>query len=60
MKERRDKINYYLDISEVVAERSTCIRRQWGAIIVRNNSIMSSGFNRSTSRNVKLYRYWKM
>lgn len=47
MKERRDKINYYLDISETVSERSTCLRRQWGAIIVRNNSIMSSGYNGS-------------
>lgn len=60
MKQRRDKINYYLDIAEVVSERSSCIRRQWGAIIVKNNSIQSTGFNGSPSRNVKLYRYWKM
>lgn len=29
MKQRRDKINYYLDIAETVSERSTCIRRNW-------------------------------
>ena len=32
---RRDKENYYLDIAEVVLERSTCIRRHYGAIIVK-------------------------
>lgn len=32
---RRDKINYYLDIAETVLERSTCIRRNFGAIIVK-------------------------
>lgn len=39
---RRDKINYYLDIAQVVSERSTCIKRQWGAVIIRNNSIVST------------------
>lgn len=33
--ERRDKTNYYLDIAEVVAERGTCLRRNFGAIIVK-------------------------
>ena len=37
--ERRDKINYYLDIAETVAERSTCLRRCYGAIIVNNDEI---------------------
>lgn len=32
---RIDKINYYLDMTEVALERSTCIRRNWGAIIVK-------------------------
>lgn len=45
---RIDKTNYYLDIAETVAERSTCLKRRYGAIIVKNDSIISSGFNRST------------
>lgn len=43
--ERRDKINYYLDIAETVAERSTCIRRRYGAIIVRDDEIIATGYN---------------
>lgn len=43
--ERKDKINYYLDIAETVSRRSTCIRRQYGAIIVRNDEIISTGYN---------------
>lgn len=41
---RRDKINYYLDIAETVLERSTCLRRKFGAIIVKNDSIVSTGY----------------
>ena len=43
--ERRDKMNYYLDIEQTVAERSTCLRRCYGAIIVKNDEIVSSGYN---------------
>ncbi|MBR3211238.1 MAG: cytidine deaminase [Bacilli bacterium] len=42
---RRDKINYYLDIAESVTERSTCLRRKWGAVIVNNDEIISTGYN---------------
>ncbi len=42
--ERRDKINYYLDIAEVVAERGTCLRRNYGAIIVKHDEIISTGY----------------
>ncbi len=42
---RRDKINYYLDIAETVIERSTCLRRNYGAIIVKNDQIVSTGYN---------------
>lgn len=41
---RRDKINYYLDIAESVAERGTCLRRNFGAIIVNNDEIVSTGY----------------
>ena len=43
--ERIDKINYYLDIAQTVLERSTCLRRHYGAIIVRNDEIVSTGYN---------------
>ena len=42
--ERRDKINYYLDIAETVAQRSTCLRRIYGAVIVKNDEIISTGY----------------
>ena len=41
---RRDKINYYLDIAQTVSERSTCLRRSYGAIIVKNDQIISTGY----------------
>lgn len=41
---RRDKINYYLDIAQTVLERGTCIRRNFGAIIVKNDEIISTGY----------------
>ena len=41
---RRDKINYYLDIAQTVSERGTCIRRNFGAIIVKNDQIISTGY----------------
>ena len=42
---RIDKNNYYLDIAETTLERSTCIRRKWGAVIVKNDEIISTGYN---------------
>ena len=42
---RTDKENYYLDIAETVAERGTCLRRNFGAIIVHNDEIVSTGYN---------------
>ncbi len=41
---RIDKINYYLDIAETVIERGTCLRRNFGAIIVKNDEIVSTGY----------------
>mgnify|MGYP000176885912 CR=1 FL=1 len=45
--ERIDKNNYYLDIAEAVLERSTCLRRKYGAVIVNNDEIISTGYNGS-------------
>lgn len=42
--ERTDKFNYYLDIAETVLERGTCLRRNFGAIIVNHDSIISTGY----------------
>ncbi|MBO5454183.1 MAG: cytidine deaminase [Clostridia bacterium] len=42
--ERIDKTNYYLDIAETVLERGTCLRRNYGAIIVKNDEIISTGY----------------
>lgn len=42
--ERRDKVNYYLDLAEVVAKRSTCLRRHYGAVIVKNDEVISTGY----------------
>ena len=44
MTERRDKINYYLDLAEVVSQRCTCLRRHYGAIIVKNDEVISTGY----------------
>ncbi len=44
---RVDKYNYYLDIAETVAERGTCLRRNFGAIIVKNDEIVSTGYTGS-------------
>ena len=41
---RRDKHNYYLDIAQAVAQRGTCLRRQYGAVIVNHDEIVSTGY----------------
>ena len=43
--ERISKENYYLDIAQTVLERATCLRRIYGAIIVKNDEIISTGYN---------------
>lgn len=42
---RVSKENYYLDIAQTVSERSTCLRKRYGAIIVKNDVIVSTGYN---------------
>jgi len=43
--DRISKENYYLDIAQTVSERSTCLRKRYGAIIVKNDIIISTGYN---------------
>lgn len=42
--ERRDKVNYYLDLAEIVSQRCTCLRRHYGAVIVKNDEVISTGY----------------
>ncbi|MBQ2650048.1 MAG: dCMP deaminase family protein [Clostridia bacterium] len=42
---RRDKHNYYLDIAQTILERATCLRNNVGAVIVKNDEIISTGYN---------------
>ncbi|MBQ3089227.1 MAG: cytidine deaminase [Oscillospiraceae bacterium] len=44
-KGRVDKENYYLNIAETVLERSTCLRRNYGAIIVQQDEVIATGYN---------------
>lgn len=45
MSNRPDKDTYYLKIAESVLERSTCLRRRYGAVIINNDEIVSTGYN---------------
>ena len=45
MDQRVNKENYYLDIADAVLRRSTCLRRKYGAIIVKSDEILSTGYN---------------
>ena len=40
---KRDSVNYYLDIAEVTASNSTCLRYHWGAVIVSDDEVISTG-----------------
>ncbi len=49
--DRPDKDQYFLDIALSVAERSTCTRRKFGAVIVKDATIVGTGYN-GTARGV--------
>ena len=57
MNARIDKNNYYLDIAKSVAERSTCLRKKSGCVIVNNDEIISTGYNGAPRGRKKLYRF---
>lgn len=50
--ERISKVTYYLGIAEAVSKRSSCLNKHWGAVIVKDDVIVSTGFN-GAPRNVK-------
>lgn len=43
--DRIGRVEYYLKIAESVTQRSTCLNRQYGAVIVKNDEIISTGYN---------------
>ncbi len=45
MDKRTSKDDYYLGIADAVLNRSTCLRRKYGAIIVKADEIISTGYN---------------
>ena len=45
VKARLPKYKYYLSIAKEVSKRSTCLRRQYGAVIVKNDEVVSTGYN---------------
>ena len=42
---RPDWNEYFLDIAKAVGRRATCLRRRYGAVIVKDNVIISAGYN---------------
>ncbi len=44
-KQRPDLDTYFMDIAKVVAKRSTCLRQNVGAVIVKDKRILSTGYN---------------
>ncbi|MBR1730606.1 MAG: dCMP deaminase family protein [Selenomonadaceae bacterium] len=44
---RPDWDEYFLDIAKAVGQRATCLRRKYGAIIVKDKIIISTGYNGS-------------
>jgi dCMP deaminase len=45
---RPDWDNYFIEIAKVVSTRSTCMRRKYGAVVVRDRVIISTGYNGSS------------
>lgn len=45
MEQRMNKDQYYLSIAQTISERSTCLTKHWGAVIVSNDEIVSTGYN---------------
>lgn len=48
MKRKRiSKTNYYLNIAKAVSLRSTCLRRNYGCVIINNDEVIATGYNGS-------------
>ena len=44
---RISREKYYINIAKAVSARSTCLRRQYGAVIVKDDRIIATGYNGS-------------
>jgi len=44
MSQRPNKIDWYFKMAKVVAERSPCSRRKFGAILVKDDAIIATGY----------------
>lgn len=44
---RLSKKEYYINIAKVVSQRSTCLKRKYGCVIVNNDEIIATGYNGS-------------
>ncbi len=44
---RISKNDYYMTIAQAVSQRSTCLKRRYGAVIVKNDEIIATGYNSS-------------
>ncbi|NLL94309.1 MAG: cytidine deaminase [Thermoplasmatales archaeon] len=44
---RPDNDKYFMDMAELVSKRSTCVRRQVGAVIVKDKRVLTTGYNGS-------------
>ncbi|KON30639.1 hypothetical protein AC482_03315 [miscellaneous Crenarchaeota group-15 archaeon DG-45] len=53
--DRPDKTMYFLRIALAVAARSTCLRRKFGAVIVKGNTIVGTGYNGTAKGVVNCY-----
>ena len=49
MNHRKSWDEYFMEIAEIVKTRSTCLRRQVGAVIVKDNRIITTGYNGAPS-----------
>lgn len=54
---RPDKDTYYLDIALAVSKRSTCNRRHYGCVIVKDDVIIATGYNGSPRGEVNCCDY---
>ena len=55
----KDRHNYYLNIAEAVLEKATCYRKHYGAVIVKNNEIIATGYNGAPRGRSDCYQYGK-
>ena len=56
---RPDKHEYYLNIAEAVMQRSTCLRRKYGAVIVKDDEVIATGYNGPPRSEAHCTKCWR-